>query len=736
MVSYDESNGYNSFSGGYDLIPNSIQRRVSEYRIQDSFQLVPLVFSCCDLIGSSIAGIKLKFYEPTNGMSENSIRGVKLGSYDVKSLINGDRVNGSYLIGRCKLIGELEREGLLKEVNSEHEVIKLFNPPSDGAINNISELIYLTLVIALITGEDFWFLDNFRRGKPTSMNITSGYYMKPRTIKGENGDELVGWEFTAKYADGTEKKRNKEFNELVHNKLPNIYNNFRGLSPLKAGRFTIEQFMNIVIWNTGLFKEGVRPPIVIETDQAITGNNYVEFVKTIVRRFSGFLKGQHPMVLTRGAKARVLFNEREIDFLKSLEFTKEEITSIFHVPPAMVNIFRWANYANSKIQNSIFWELGNLPRMLWLKQNIQNQILDRYWPNVVVDWDWDSIAALRPDPKEFIEVKEKEVRTVGLYRDLGYGFEQIADILMNPKLIPIEPIEIDEPEDVVIELESYEPIYNDGIIEYKASEGLFNLYSDRYINKVLMPMSDKFISAFHLFLNEMQEVLIKGNNKGMVFPLHPIEWNTRWGQLSQRYIKDMFHNGIQSVELEVTQPKKMFVEMYIKQNLLMNELFTEEQNKRLQNLVAEINEKTNFIVDVIEEFNKVVTIQGTMTKNDMENYIITTVEQLKNRYSRTVGKSTMGAAYSIGRQIGMSHFNVIKHIWIASKNASRPAHINSHGEERKLDEKFSNGLRFPFDPTIDRKDTFNCECTTIVSMVKAGRAINILADPIKRRLNA
>lgn len=59
----------------------------------------------------------------------------------------------------------------------------------------------------------------------------------------------------------------------------------------------------------------------------------------------------------------------------------------------------------------------------------------------------------------------------------------------------------------------------------------------------------------------------------------------------------------------------------------------------------------------------------------------------------------------------------MKKIWVATlDNRTRDSHAEIDGQERKLDEPYSNGLMYPGDQTGDAAETINCRCAQITQI--------------------
>jgi len=43
-------------------------------------------------------------------------------------------------------------------------------------------------------------------------------------------------------------------------------------------------------------------------------------------------------------------NQKDMDFIQQKKMSREEICSVFKVPPALIGLFEYANYANAREQ--------------------------------------------------------------------------------------------------------------------------------------------------------------------------------------------------------------------------------------------------------------------------------------------------------------------------------------------------------------------------------------------------
>ena len=80
--------------------------------------------------------------------------------------------------------------------------------------------------------------------------------------------------------------------------------------------------------------------------------------------------------------------------------------------------------------------------------------------------------------------------------------------------------------------------------------------------------------------------------------------------------------------------------------------------------------------------------------------------------SRTISRTEVGRTFESGRVIGYGQAGVKRVEWLSAGDPDvRPSH-QLDGEVITLGETFSNGLRFPLDPSGPPDETINCRCTT------------------------
>jgi len=181
----------------------------------------------------------------------------------------------------------------------------------------------------------------------------------------------------------------------------------------------------------------------------------------------------------------------------------------------------------------------------------------------------------------------------------------------------------------------------------------------------------------------------------------PEEWNTHFEVAARPHVRDaLIAAGKEAVEevttglsFNVTNPR---VAAFINSKVVK---FSKEVNQTTRDYL-----KREFVAGLAEG-------EG--------------IPQLRKRVQKVFENATKARAEMIARTeiIGSSNYGAMegykqakvpKKAWLATRDTvTRDEHRNIDGEEVGIDEKFSNGLRYPGDPSGPPESVINCRCTIL-----------------------
>ena len=166
--------------------------------------------------------------------------------------------------------------------------------------------------------------------------------------------------------------------ELIHIKYPNPYDMNVGLPPLQAAALAVRNDVRAREWNEAFFKHGADPGGVLMTDQKIANKDKVdEILSRFEDRHRGEDKQARTAILTHGLKYQSFAStHRDMQYANMMEWNRDEIMTVFNVPPTVLGVYSHNNYASMKAveERRSFWRDTLKPDMLRIK--------DAFWQDL------------------------------------------------------------------------------------------------------------------------------------------------------------------------------------------------------------------------------------------------------------------------------------------------------------------------------------------------------------------
>lgn len=189
------------------------------------------------------------------------------------------------------------------------------------------------------------------------------------------------------------------YDEIIHFSYSNPSSYVYGQGSLSAAKLSVLADLHAKIWNKNFFQNAARPDSVFETDQVLGE----DVRKRVLTQWNQMHRGTDKRGKTALLEGGLKYNEinrtpKDVDFVLAQKLAREEILASFGVPPAMVGILEYANYANTKEQTSIFWKHTIMPKKraidAIMTMRIQQLSFD---PETIFEADATGVEALRVD---------------------------------------------------------------------------------------------------------------------------------------------------------------------------------------------------------------------------------------------------------------------------------------------------------------------------------------------------
>lgn len=315
-----------------------------------------------------------------------------------------------------------QKDGTYKEFPKNPLMPAILNP---NPYMSTRDMIVFTSACLDLTGNCYWGLER----ESEKAEIREAYPLPPGDVKIVGSkDKLIDH---YNYKVGSQIIRYEPW-ELIQFKEVDPNDRTYGLGAIIPAKLSVLTDIFAQTYNKMFYKNNARPDCVLETEQNVD--------ETVAKRIMASWKAAHEShekrgktaLMTNGVKYReVNRTPKDIDFLEGRKQNREEILAAFGVPPVIVGIFEYANYANSKEQIQIFWKHTLLPRADLIEQTLTR------WSKQYTD-DVESEISLDTDEVEALRVDENQrATTAKVYVDMGIPVNRVIEALD----LPFDPVE-------------------------------------------------------------------------------------------------------------------------------------------------------------------------------------------------------------------------------------------------------------------------------------------------------
>jgi HK97 family phage portal protein len=617
-----------------------------------------------------------------------------------------------------------EDDDQFEEIIDDPFVALLENPNPFTSGYQLRELNAMSLEL---TGNAYMGLEVDGRGDPVEIWPIPSAYMLPVASKTAPIDHYI-------YRINGQDVR-YEFNEVIHLQYMNPVSFYYGQGSLEAVKQSVMTDIYAASWNKYFFKNAARPDSVFEVDNVLGE----DVKKRVLAGWKAMHQGSgnrgKTAILEGGLKLKETgWNHSDMEFTNLRKMMREEVLGAFGVPPAMVGIMEYANYANVKEQKEIFWKHTMIPKV----RSIQDKITMRarqimLEPGLHIESDVSQVEALRVDEKQRSE-------TATAYWKMGVPLNAIIDKFDLP-FDPVEGGDESKPQvgggafgaAGIEETPEAVPAKRGKALPPQKDAALINEVHWKAFDAKLTPIEDRFITALKMFFRAQQRrvkdafeqhahSLLQRHGVTKAEGNKPkIDVGVFFDQAKeQKRMKNVVHDYISGTYVDFAVESGKKINPAFKFNLQDPRVLAWLHEKELtvvQQVTAYTMEQlSDAVVDSIQDAVEEGIAQGETIKEIASK--IDDVYQLANENrSELIARTETLSASNAGSLEGMEQAGAEGKMWLAAQNskAARDWHQKMDGVVVPVSELFilETGAKMdaPGDPAGGPEEICNCRCT-------------------------
>lgn len=517
--------------------------------------------------------------------------------------------------------------------------------------------------------------------------------------------------------------------DIIHNKFNDPSNPYWGISPLQAGAKIVDTDTESVEWNKISLENRAITDGVFTFDTPLTKTQWDDARAMIREQHQGITNARTPWVLGAGAKwQQMSLSPAEMDFIQSRKLTREEICSIFGVPPVMIGVYENATLANIQTARRIFWQDTIIPFLENIKNAFNLQLIKEFGPNLEFDFDLSGVEALQDNLNDKI-LNAKSLWGMGvpfneINQRLELGFDDIegGDIGFLPAaVLPI---------DYVMTPPAPAPQNNPPAPPKDTGKGNTPDMGTKALNLPNVEHKDHYFKAFErrrsswdMNLTRKSADLFKKEAEAVInsFKKHPTTeagikaaleeaidskaWNQFFTMTWQSMVEEFAQETYNSLKSHGGFETKAAFDWL---NAVTNSYI-------IRTAALKVVGVTDFTKSVIAGLVKhIFDTEGTM--DDVAKAVKSTYEDFSRYRSFRIARTEVAGATNYGSMLGAKESGVAKRKeWLSSGDERvRKSHEHIDGEVVGINQKFSNGLHFPAEYEANKpEETIHCRCTLV-----------------------
>jgi len=531
--------------------------------------------------------------------------------------------------------------------------------------------------------------------------------------------------------------------ELIHWKLWNPWNFFRGVSPATPLAYEVNQDWLAAKSNLNILRNGSVPDGLLTTEQSI-GEEEAERVKLKwIKEHGGVDRSHIISVLGHGVdyKAITLTN-KDMEYGEMKNWNRAAIFARYGVMPGVVGVKDKSSPLSGKDRQEemkAFWTLSLIPELKFFEDKLATDFFGRLkTKGLIPKFNLDNIPELQEDEderfKRYGEAILKGLMTQNEARE-ALGFEEsvewgdtwykpmgLTDVTGTAEPLAIRdvtpPPQKSTPSKILVGLRVLEKPKS------KTQELYTDIYKTNHWWKMAQSEDDvekeykKAVRQWFYDQRSRHLTIIADHLKSIT-----VKADLPWDELEEELLNDHYWGeqagNIQSISqkyfilgLELTGDDllKLFSDL----GLSVSESFTIYDT----GAVAKLNDRLDKVSDITETIREQMRdtvkdgIEGGWTEAELSGAIRDKYNIAQNR-ADTIARTELGGVINDSRTEGFTSVGFKRHSWLSARDGSvRPTHTID-GETVEIGKRFSNGLLYPNDPGGAADEVCNCRCITL-----------------------
>jgi HK97 family phage portal protein len=225
-----------------------------------------------------------------------------------------------------------------------------------------------------------------------------------------------------------------QLDQVIHIKMPNPLDPYRGLGPVQALKTDLDATAYAAAFNKNFFLNDATPGGIIEIDQRLGDDEWNELVARWRQGHQGVNNAHRVATLENGAKWKdVGYTMRDMQFTELRNVSREMIREAFGMHGHLLGLSDDINRANAEAAEDVYARWRLVPRLDRWKSALNEQLLPMFGSSGEgVEFDYENPSL--EDSEATNSTLTAKTNAAKVLVDAGGEFESVLEALGLPKI--------------------------------------------------------------------------------------------------------------------------------------------------------------------------------------------------------------------------------------------------------------------------------------------------------------
>ena len=577
-----------------------------------------------------------------------------------------------------------------------------------------------------LVGEAFWLIIKDRIGRPAELCAINPNKMK---VVPHSKDYIAGYV----YVNGHDKIP-LEKDEVIHIKLPNPNNPYRGQSPIASIMSDIEAEKFSSQYNKSFFQNSAEPSGVINFEGTLTDSQYERLRYQWNEQHQGVSRSHKVAILEGGATwTGKTVNQRDMQFQQLRLMNRDVILGAYGMPLHILGISESVNRANAEASEYTFARWVLKPRLHRIRAKLNEQFIPMFGEDLYFDYD----SPVPEDVQRNLSVADTGFKSGYITRNearslVGLDSVRNGDVFM----MPLASV----PEAVTRQKALKE--MNDFTTEYKSYRA--KSFLDKYDN-----FQNELENEFEkIYAKQKKEIVANLKDDPNKNPFDEMKWLEVMEESLTAFYKKSIAKAGKDTQEEIMRRANRLLTRSVKQTTPYSYDFDSESDAVVNFIRQNALSKSKFLIgtqaqvvrDLIVASRDIegVGVDGLATQIN-QSFGDDAVYPFNKSYATKVARTETASALNHAVLESSKQSEVVTNkVWLTTQDGeTRDDHSFADGQRVPVQEPFNVGGELLDAPALgsDPANNVNCRCTMLEEIdvdmlqefVDAGVQIN---DPL------